>query len=168
MQTLNKFVSILLCLTVACPRVVFGEAIDDKFTQISPMHSPGSGEYTHGQGYGKLLMRVMMMGAVPQQGVHYYPEGTDLVFAIIYAGGHGDNTKLNGITIRRRGVPELIEVELEELIEEGSKIPKLMDGDIVQIPFSWRKDIATIGLITGFVTAMTGFALSIVALGRSK
>lgn len=164
---MKKLISSILVVSFFLSSTVgYAEAVDDKFTQITPSHSPGTGEYVHGQGYGKILMRVMLLGAVPTQGVHYVPEGTDLLFAIIYAGGYGEQTKLNGITIRRRGMRELVEVNLEDLIEDGKPIPKLADGDVVQIPFNWRKDIATISLVTGFITAMTGFTLSIIALVR--
>lgn len=142
------------------------ESVEDKFAQISPTHQPGSGEYIHGQGYGKILIRVLMFGAVPQQGVHYVPEGTDLLFSILYAGGYGDNSKLNGITIRRRGQEDLIDVDLQDLMKDGGRIPKLQDGDIVRVPFSWRRDIQTITLITGFMAAMTGFTLSLIALSK--
>lgn len=143
-----------------------GEAIDDKNTQIVPTHSPGSGEYIHGQGYGKILVRVMMFGSVPQQGVHYFPEGTDLLFGILYSGGYGEATKLNGIQIRRRGQKDLLKINLEDLLEDGDKIPKLMDGDVVTVPFNWRKDVQTIGMVTGFLTAMTGFTLSLIAISK--
>ena len=145
---------------------VRGEAMDDKNTQIVPTHALGSGEYLHGQGYGKILVRVMLFGSVPQQGVHYIPEGTDLLFAILYAGGYGDATKLNGIKIRRRGQKDLIKVDLEDLITDGSSIPKLADGDVVTVPFNWRRDIATIGLVTGFLTAMAAFSVSLIAVSH--
>ena len=64
------------------------------------------------------------------------PEGTDLLFAILYAGGYTENSKLNGISIRRRNVKDLIEVDLEDLIEDGKVIPKLLDGDIITIPYN--------------------------------
>lgn len=167
MPLLKKIISLcLIYSTLLSSSLAHAEAIDDRFTQITPTHAPGSGEFVHGQGYGKILIRVMLLGAVPSQGVHYVPEGTDLLFAIIYSGGYGDQTKLNGITIRRRNSKELVEVDLEDLIEDGKPIPKLMDGDVVQIPFNWRKDIGTITLITGFVTAMTGFTLSLIALAK--
>ena len=146
--------------------VIRAESVDDKYTQIVPSHTPGAGEYTHGQGYGKILVRVLMFGAVPTQGVHYVPEGTDLLFGILYCGGYADATKLNGIQIRRRAQKDLIMVNLEALIADGDKIPKLMDGDIVTVPFNWRKDITTIGLVTGFIAAMTGFTLSLIALSK--
>ncbi|MFM8270644.1 MAG: hypothetical protein ACKN9V_10695, partial [Pseudomonadota bacterium] len=95
------------------------ESVEDKFAQISPTHQPGSGEFVHGQGYGKILIRVLMFGAIPQQGVHYVPEGTDLLFSILYAGGYADNTKLNAVTIRRRGQEDLIEVDLQDLMKNG-------------------------------------------------
>jgi len=120
----------------------------------------------HGQGYGKLMIRVLMLGAVPQQGIHYVPEGTDLMFAILYSGGYTELTKLDDITIRRRFVKELIEVDLADLLEEGQPVPKLMDGDVVSIPFNWRKNFQTILTVTGFVTSLTGFALSMIALTR--
>ncbi len=145
---------------------VRGEAIDDKNTQIVPSHAPGSGEFIHGQGYGKILVRILMFGAVPQQGVHYVPEGTDLLFGILYAGGYGESTKLNGIQIRRRGQKDLVMVNLEDLIADGDKIPKLVDGDVVTVPYNWRKDVQTVGLVTGFLTAMTGFTLSLIALSK--
>jgi len=146
--------------------VSHGEAVDDKFAQISPTHKPGSGEFLHGQGYGKILIRVLMFGSVPQQGVHYVPEGTDLLFAILYAGGYSDASKLNGITIRRRGQADLMEVDLQDAMADGEKIPKLQDGDVVTVPFNWRRDMQTITMVTGFIAAMTGFTLSLVALSK--
>ena len=142
------------------------ESLDDKFTQITPTHSPGSGEFVHGTGYGKLLMRVNMYGAIPQQGVHYFPEGTDLMFAISYAGGYTDMTKRNGIKIRRRNVKEIISVNLEDLIEDGEKIPKLLDGDVISVPYNWRRDMQTFFTITGFISGITGFALAMIALTK--
>src|SRR4051794_9266079 len=113
MKPFNRLLTYLVigsfCL---CQPGLRAESVDDRFTQISPKHAPGAGEYVHGQGYGKILIRVMMFGAVPQQGVHYVPEGTDLLFGLIYAGGSADNAKLNGVTIRRRGIQELLEVDL--------------------------------------------------------
>jgi hypothetical protein len=142
------------------------ESIEDKFAQISPSHQPGTGEFVHGQGYGKILIRVLMFGAVPQQGVHYVPEGTDLLFAILYAGGYTDASKLNGVTIRRRGQADLLKIDLQDAVKDGEKIPKLQDGDVVEVPFNWRRDIQTITLITGFMAAMTGFTLSLIALSK--
>jgi len=142
------------------------ESVEDKFAQISPTHQQGAGEFIHGQGYGKILIRVLVFGAVPQQGVHYVPEGTDLLFSILYAGGYADNSKLNGITIRRRGQQELMEVDLQDLMKDGGRIPKLQDGDIIRVPYNWRRDIQTISLITSFMAAMTGFTLSLIALSR--
>lgn len=142
------------------------ESVEDKFAQISPNQTPGQGEFVHGQGYGKILIRVLMFGSVPQQGVHYVPDGTDLLFSILYAGGYTDASKLNGITIRRRGQKDLIEVDLQDAMEDGEKIPRLQDGDIVNVPYNWRRDIATISIITGFMTAMTGFTLSLIALSQ--
>lgn len=164
---LNKITSFLLIFVMLFGSIpASAESVDDKFTQISPTHTPGAGEFVHGQGYGKILVRLMMFGAISQQGVHYVPEGTDLLFAILYAGGYSDNTKLDGITIRRRGQEELISVDLEELMQEGAKIPKMMDGDIVTIPYNWRRDISTISIITGFIAAMTGFTISLISLSK--
>src|SRR3989338_6517836 len=112
------------------------EAVDDTFTQISPTETLGAGEFIHGTGYRKLLVRVLMFGAIPNQGIHYVPEGTDLLFAILYAGGYQELTKLDGIAIRRKNQTELIRVDLEEMIEEGTTIPRLLDGDIVSVPFN--------------------------------
>src|SRR5688572_16189856 len=100
--------------------VALAESVDDKFTQISPQGKADGN--IHGQSYGKILMRVIMFGAVSGQGVHYVPEGTDLLFAILYAGGKNDTTKLNGITIRRRNVQHLLEIDLEDIMDEGGAI----------------------------------------------
>lgn len=142
------------------------EALDDKFTQISPRHVPGAGEYVHGQGYGKILIRVLIFGAVPTQGIHYVPEGTDLLFAIVYAGGYTDTTKLNGITVRRRDQNKLLEIDLEDLMKDGEPIPKLVDGDAITVPFNWRKDFSTILTITGFISSLTALTFSIIALRK--
>lgn len=163
----NKLISLCLVLAISLSSAsVRAESLDDKFTQITPNHAPGAGEYIHGSGYGKLLMRVMLFGAVGQQGIHYFPEGTDLMFAMSYAGGYTDMTKLNGIKIRRRNVKEVITIDLEDLLADGEKIPKLMDGDVVTIPYNWRRDMTTITMFTGFIAAMTGFALSMIALTK--
>jgi hypothetical protein len=156
---------VVLSLTLSTSGIR-AESMEDKFTQIPPNHTPGAGEFVHGIGYGKLLMRVMLLGSIGQQGVHYFPEGTDLMFAMVYAGGLTDTTKLNGIKIRRRNVKDLISVDLEDLIADGEKVPKLYDGDVVSVPYNWRRDMATITTFTGFVAAMTGFALSMVALSK--
>ena len=144
------------------------ESIDDVSSQITPKHTPGSGEYVHGQGYNKILIRILIFGAISQQGIHYVPEGTDLLFAILYSGGYSETSKLSGITIRRRGVKDLIEVSLDNLIEDGTPIPKLLEGDVVTIPFNWRRDITTIGTITGFFTAMSTFVLTLIALNKKN
>ncbi len=157
----------LLILSFLVPTsYVRAEAVDEEFMHISPKHSPGSGEYVHGQGYGKILMRVLMFGAIPQQGVHYVPEGTDLFFAILYAGGYGDSTKLNGITIRRKGVSDLIEVDLENIVEEGGSIPKLKDGDIINVPYNWRRDYQEFLFFTSIFSSLTGLIISVALLTR--
>lgn len=167
MHQFKKVVSALLILSIfISTSPVHAEAMDDKNTNIVPGRTLGGGEYVHGAGYGKILMRVMMFGAIGSQGVHYMPEGTDLLFAMLFAGGYSEQSKIDKITIRRRGQAEQIKVDLEDLLETGDKIPKLADGDIVTIPFNWRKDVSTISMITGFITAMTGFALSLVALTK--
>ncbi len=158
-----------LCVVLSLTLSTHGiraESMDDKFTQIPPNHSPGAGEYVHGVGYGKLLMRVMLFGAVGQQGVHYFPEGTDLMFAIIYSGGVSEVAKMNGIKIHRRNIKELINVDLEDLLAEGEKVPKLMDGDVVSVSYNWRRDMATLSTFTGFIAGMTGFALAMIALTK--
>ncbi len=162
----NKWVSWVLIFCVSTSSFLMAEAVDDKYTHISPSQQLGAGEFVHGQSHGKILMRVLMFGAISTQGVHYVPEGTDLLFAMVYAGGYTENTKLNGITIRRRGVKDPIEVDLQSIMEDGDTVPKLADGDVITIPYNWRRDIATVTLVTGFITSMTGFALSLISLTR--
>lgn len=164
---IKKLTTLCLVLSLTLSSVgIRAESMDDKFTQIPPNHTPGAGEFVHGTGYGKLLMRVMLMGAVGSQGVHYFPEGTDLMFAMVYAGGLTDNTKMNGIKIRRRNQQDLINVDLEDLIHDGEKVPKLMDGDVVTVPYNWRRDMQTLTTFTGFIAGMTGFALAMIALTK--
>ncbi len=147
---------------------VHAEAVDDKLTQISPEFKPGAGEHIHGAGYGKILMRVMMFGAVGQQGIHYFPEGTDLLFSILATGGVSETTKLNGITIRRRAVKNLIEVDLDELVESGKSIPKLADGDVIRVPFNWRRDYQQFLFYTQVLFSISSFILAMVTLTRLK
>jgi len=165
MKKLQKPISCLLVCTffLLCVRLP-AESVDDKYAEITPVEKLDSGEYIHGQGYGKILIRVLMFGSVPKQGVHYVPEGTDLMFAILYAGGYAENSSLTDVTIRRRGVLQLIHVDLDGLINDGQPIPRLVDGDVVTVPFNWRKDLETITLITGFLSSITALTLSIVAL----
>jgi len=159
---------LLVCTFVTTPgTLAYAESLGEQYTTASPgTVSGGTGEYIHGQRQGKLLMRTLILGAVPQQGIHYVPEGTDVLFAVLYSGGYTDTSRLNGIAIRRKNVRELIDVPLEDLIADGSEIPRLMDGDIVTVPFNWRRDISTISLVTGFLSSMTAFTLSVVALAR--
>lgn len=164
MHKIRQSVATLLVCTFLLSNIARGEAVSDQRSAISPKHMPGAGEFVHGQGYGKLLIRLLIFGAIPVQGIHYVPEGTDLIFAIMYAGGYGDFADLNQITIRRRGFAELMDVELEELIKDGKPIPKLADGDVITVPFNWKKDLQTVLTITGFVSALTGLTLSILAL----
>ncbi len=166
MQKINKAIALTLILIFVVPtNFVRAESLNQEFSTISPLGG-GGGEYVHGQKEGKLLMRVLMFGAVPTQGIHYMPEGTDVLFAILYAGGYTDDSKLNGITVRRKRVKDLIEIDLEDIIAQGKDVPKLMDGDVLTVPYNWRRDIGTITLITGFISSMTAFTLSIIALAR--
>lgn len=141
--------------------VARAEAVDDKYTQSNTETG-----FVHGKNYGKVLMRILMFGSVPKQGVHYMPEGTDLLFGILYAGGYGEQSKLNGISIRRRKVADLIEVDLEDVIADGREIPKLQDGDIVNVPFNWRRSYQEFQFITGLLAAVSTLIISIVALTR--
>ena len=167
MDSIKKLIChCLIASLVFSTGIIRAESVEDKFTQIAPNHAPGGGEFVHGSGYGKLLMRIMIFGSVPTQGIHYMPEGTDILFAMLYAGGYNETTKMNGIKIRRKGTRELVTVDLENIIEEGDKVPKVMDGDVITVPYNWRKDIGTIGIFTGFIGAMTGFTLSIIALSK--
>lgn len=152
--------------SLAVPAPLLAESVDDEFTQISPQHSPGSGEYVHGQGYGKMLMRLMLFGAIPQQGVHYVPEGTDLLFAILYAGGYGEQTSLNNITIRRRGLNEIIHVDLEDIIAEAQAVPKLKDGDVVNVPHNWRQGYQQFMFFAGIFSSVTGLLISLSLIAR--
>lgn len=162
----------LLCLVLIgsfifnFPSKTLAEATSEQFSSVTPLHMGGGGEFVHGQRQGKLLIRVLMLGAIPQQGIHYVPEGTDVLFSILYSGGYQDTSRLNGIYIRRKNVRDLIDIPLEDLIADGSEVPKLMDGDIVTVPFNWRRDVATISLVTGFLSSMTAFTLSIIALAK--
>ncbi len=155
-----------LIFNLLIPSELLAESMSDSNSTISPKHIPGAGEFVHGQGYNKILMRILIFGSVPVQGIHYVPDGTDLVFGLVYAGGYGEFTSLDSITIRRRGVPDLFEIDLENLLEEGKPIPKLVDGDVINVPFNWRRDMNTVLNITSFVTAITSFALAMVALTK--
>ena len=159
---------VLISTLLLAPLSVHAESLSDKTSAISPRTVPGSGEFVHGQGYGKLLIRTLWLGSIPAQGIHYVPEGTDLVFALMYAGGVSELSNLGEITIRRRGHEELISVDLEELIEEGKPVPKMVDGDVITVPFNWRKDMQTILTITSFITSITGLTLSLIALTKKN
>lgn len=162
----RRFTACVVIFSLLFSSLAHPEAVDDTFTQMSPTESLGIGEFIHGAGYRRLLVRVLMFGAVTNQGIHYVPEGTDLLFALLYSGGVADTTKLDGITIRRKSQAELIYVDLEEMLEEGHKIPRLQDGDIVNVPFNWRRDINTVGLVTNFITSMTALTVGVLALTK--
>ncbi len=166
MRNFNSFVVISLILSfLGAPVQVFADQTE--FTHVTPTKTfDGSSEFYHGSTQGKLLIRVMLMGAVQKQGIHYFPENTNLLDAILYSGGVSDTTKLNGITIRRKKQAELIDVELEDLVEDGEALPALVDGDIVTVPWNWRRDVATISLVTGFVSSLAAFGIAMVALAK--
>lgn len=168
MKNLRSTIVIAVICSLFLSTTVHAEAVSDKASAISPKHIPGAGEFVHGQGYGKLLMRILVLGAVPVQGIHYVPEGTDVLFALLYAGGKGDFARFDGVTIRRRGEKDLMDVDLDELIEDGSPIPKLVDGDVVTVPFNWKKDLQSVLTVTGLVASITSLALAILALKRSS
>jgi len=167
MFQLKPFIASLLiiCQIVVVPQIF---AKDNTSTPgyATPGEATADGMYIHGAKPGILLIRVHVLGAIAQQGIHYYPENVDLLDAMLYAGGMGETTNLNDIEIRRRNVEELIEIDLENLIEDGDKIPILKDGDIVKVSYNWRRDISTIGIITGFFASMTSFTLTLIALTR--
>lgn len=167
MTKLQKPISFcVIWATLFCSLTLRAESVDDQFTEISPSFRVGTGEFVHGQSYGKLLMRILILGAVPAQGIHYMPEGTDLMFGIIYAGGKADYTKMSGITIRRRGQKELIDIDLDNLIADGKAIPKLADGDIIDVPYNWRKGTQDILFWTGVFTALTGVLFAAIEIGQ--
>jgi len=114
---------------------------------------------------GKLMMRVTLMGAV-SQGIHYFPEDSDLLAALMYVGGYTEEADLDDIAIRRKGQKELIYVDLEALVEDGDPIPKLKDGDIVTVDWNWKKDLELYYTVTSFVTSITAFTLALVAVSR--
>lgn len=159
--TKRCFIGLLVVLLSVQSTVVRAEAVDDKISSAAN----NDGAFIHGKG-GKVLMRILIFGAIPKQGVHYMPEGTDLLFGILYAGGYGEESKLNGISIRRRRVAELIQVDLEDVIADGNEIPRLQDGDIVNVPFNWRKTYQDFTFFTGLITAVSSLIISIVALRR--
>lgn len=156
----------LVLIGLVLPPSVRAESLSDNYTNISPALGAGGGEFIHGQKSGKILMRVLVFGSVGNQGIHYVPEGTDLLFGILYAGGYTDASKLSGITIRRKNVKDVIDVDLEDMIADGKEVPKLIDGDVITVPYNWRRDITTITMITSFVSSMTAFTLSLIALTR--
>ena len=78
------------------------------------------------------------------------PEGTDLMFGIIYAGGKADYTKMSSITIRRRGRKELLDIDLEDLIADRRSIPKLVDGDIVMLHITGERELRIFFFGPGF------------------
>lgn len=165
----ERILSLLLAIwMLAFVPSLYADSLSQSYSTISPGQAGGGGEFVHGQKEGKILIRLLMFGAIPQQGIHYVPEGTDLLFAILYAGGYTETSKLNGITIRRRNQKAIVDVDLEDMIQEGQAVPKLADGDIITIPYNWRRDISTITLITGFVSSMTAFTLSVIALTRKN
>lgn len=168
----QPFIKSIVSLTIVAQLISYGpavgESIDDKYSHIAPGQKMSGGEHIHGASYGKLLMRVLVFGAVDSQGIHYYPEGTDLLFALLYVGGYGENSKWNGITIRRKNMKELMVIDLEDLFEEGREIPKLAEGDIVSVPYGYRQYMQDITMWTGFISAMAGFTIAVVALTRQN
>ena len=159
---LRNFLTYLLCFALVCYNAAFGEAIDDTFA-LPQDQETGK---IHGAKTGKPLIRILMFGAIPAQGIHFVPEGTDLLFAILYAGGYTDRSKLNGISIRRRGLERVLEVDLEDSLAAGDVIPKLRDGDIVNVPYNWRKSFEEFQFITNLVFSLSTFILSIVAVTK--
>lgn len=158
--------SLIFSLLAYFPSVTAFAEPNSKKMGYATEQSAQDGQFIHPGKPGQLLIRVHMLGSLTQQGIHYFPEGTDILDALLYAGGVMDTTKIDSIQIRRNGVKDIVEMDLTEIIEDGREIPKVNDGDIVNVPFNWRRDISTISLIAGFLTAATGFIVSVIALNK--
>jgi hypothetical protein len=52
---------------------------------------------------------------------------------------------------------------LEELIEEGKPVPKLLDGDITNIPFNWRRNSQDVAFWVSLGSSIASIALTITA-----
>ena len=170
MKTTKKWVSVVIIfswLLTSEKSIANDDLLRD--TRITPTQGVIPGEFYHGSVLqGKLLIKILFFGAVPSQGIHYVHEGTDLLSALLYAGGYDDTSKITAITIRRKNHPELIKINLEEVIEDGMEPMKLVDDDVVTVPYNWRKDMATISLITGFITTITSFTTTLIVLVTLK
>ncbi len=144
--------------------VAYGESVSQRYSALNPTSLMGQGEFVHGQEYGKLLIQVTIVGAIGQQGIHHVPEGTDLLFALLYAGGATPTTDLTNIVIRRRHQSNLLKVNLDESINEGNVIPVLRDGDIVKVSYSWKQDISTVMMVTSLLSVLSALTFASAAV----
>jgi hypothetical protein len=126
-----------------------------------------SNVFVYGDRNMDLLMKVTVIGAVQNTGVHYVPEKTDLVTLISLAGGTAEEANLNKVVIKRDlgGQKQVMEVDLEDLVSDAkADSPILQANDTILVPKNSRVISANLlqgvafvaGLATIFGTLVLG------------
>ena len=89
---------------------------------------------------GEVLIKTNFWGAVAAPGIHYLPDGTDIVTGLSIAGGPGPHAVLDDVRIIRAS-GKMLKMNLESPSDLRKRKFKLKPGDIVHVEKShfWER-----------------------------
>jgi protein involved in polysaccharide export with SLBB domain len=104
------------------------------------------------------LFRINILGDVAAPGFYYVPDYEKFTAILAFAGGPTETADLGDIVLIRDF--EAIEIDVETIIQEGSKTSDfgLQSGDQIYVPSTWWADNA---YWVGFAFAVFGLLLTI-------
>ena len=112
------------------------------------------------------MIRISVVGAVPQQGFFYAPSEALLTDALLLAGGPGGG-RIDGITIERDGQRIWTSDQVREAIVDGRTLDQLdvRPGDRIKVPARGRV-ISTIASSFQWVSMLVTLPISVFTLTR--
>lgn len=131
---------------------------------------PRGTEYVSGYYRGAVLMEVNLWGAVNMAGLHHVPMQIDLLTFLSLAGGPTKDALKGEVTITRRSKnnPEVLHVDLNELLENPSmRPPVLQPNDTILIPESKPLVSQDSMLAVQFVSALLSIAVAGILLSQA-
>lgn len=91
-------------------------------------------EYIYGDELEQKLMPVFLLGNVHRPGIYHVPQNTSLTTLLSIAGGTGDNSAMDDITIKNERAGKIDKVDFHDLLASSGKSPILKGEDTVFIP----------------------------------
>ena len=128
-------------------------------------------EFFVGKDFGRPLISVNLISGVSKPGVYHVPVDTDMVELIAYAGGTVERAAVDEISIRRQiGRKVTVEkVNLQRSFRLGEELPRMLDGDSVQVPVNQSVDrtLVWVLILSGILSA--GLSATLIAQsGRAR